>query len=194
MSHLDIAYELTRYTLQNSNFDTKRNYISMSNIFLPADVLINQYRNGFQETPEGRLKCYKGYQMEADLMRRLNNIYGTELEQYPELSDATGLFKGHPEARLYGKLLDCKSVLLDEWLPTTHVPKRVFWQMNGYMLLDGSKEAILIYESRENGIIKQINVKANTAIQDAIREKMNIILSTLAPASTGSASAKWHGA
>lgn len=173
MNSESIHNDLLKFTLSNSNFDLKRDYVSMSHIHLPVESIIDIYKKGFETSPVIKLKCYKGYQMEHDILNRLKKIYGDKIKTHIEYS--LGYVKGHPDFELEGIPGDCKSVLMDEWLPTNHIPKKVYWQMQGYLYLSTKLKGFLIYESRENGILKVLEVFKNDRIQNQIEQKINEI-------------------
>lgn len=111
--------------------------------------------------------------MERDLLSRLENLYGHNLITGKEISAFNGLVKGHPDAFLFGIPLDCKSVLMDDWIPKDRtLPNRIFWQMQSYMLYTNTSLSFVVFESRENGLIKVIPVCETKAIQDKIQEKL----------------------
>ena len=65
-----------KYTIENSNFPIgERLYIGY-HIHLSVDEIINQFKAGFKDTVPIRLKCYKGYQMERDLVERIKAVWG----------------------------------------------------------------------------------------------------------------------
>lgn len=168
---------LLNYTLDNSNFETERNYISLSNCVLSVEDLIAQYRNGFSADDKGKLRCYKGYQMEADIVARIrlsliksNCKYNFQTNT--EISAFNGKVKGHPDFTLNYEPCDVKSVLKDDWIPINKLPKKVYWQMQGYMLFSNKDHALIVYESRESGIIKVFDLYKNTNIQTEIQIKM----------------------
>jgi len=163
---------ITEYTLKHSNFETRRNYISLSNCYLSVDEIVSQYRNGFTDTLKGQLKCYKGYQMEHDLVKRIIAIYGDRIKTKSEISGFEGLVKGHPDFTFDDYPADCKSVLMDKWLPDGRFPRKVYWQMQGYMKYSRQNKALVVYESRETGILKASWVFANIEIQNTINQKL----------------------
>ena len=173
----EITKKLEDYTAKNSRYELSRNYISLSHSVLSVQELVEQYRAGFQDGVERRLKCYKGYQMEDDLRDRLIRAFppfcvtpGNEIQAYG------GIVKGHPDFRFDGCPGDCKSVLMDEWIPNGRLPRRVYWQMQGYMLYSKSPQALVVYESREGGKLKAIWVYPNHAIQGEIDRKMQDVI------------------
>lgn len=172
----ELTEQLIKFTLENSNFETNRDYISLSHISLPIEDLIKQYNEGFEDSEAIRLKCYKGYQMEKDLIRRLRQIFFEDIQTGVEIQVVDGLFKGHPDFLYCGEPWDCKSVFRDDWLPQTNkLPRRAFWQMQAYLLYLPAENGGFIYESRESGLIREYVVKPNVSIQNEIKDKVNLI-------------------
>lgn len=176
----EIQKRLIDHTVKNSHFESERNYIGLSKIAESVEDIIESYNNGFNGTLKSKLKCYKGYQMEADLKRRLSIIFKDDFIPNVEISAFDGKVMGHPDCRLFGRVTEIKSVLKDEHLPENNtLPKRVYWQMQGYLLFDNSKVGYVIYESRESGIPKVFVVTANDSIQTIIRKKLDEVMKRL---------------
>jgi hypothetical protein len=173
-----ISQKLIEYTCENSNFETSRNYISLSKIGSSIDELISDYRNGFQDNPAIRLKCYKGYQMEHDLKARLFKIFPLHMTDGQEISIEGGLIKGHPDFQWDGDPGDCKSVLKDEWIPQDiHlIPRRIIYQIQAYILYTKRTRGLLIFESRETGLIRDFWINSNTEIMNEIKMKVDRII------------------
>lgn len=177
MNAQQLEKTLTDYTLTISKFDERRDYISLSNIVKEPEELIYAYKNGYVTDTKGKLKCYKGYQMEEDLKQRIIDVIGSDVKTDVEFSTPDGLFKCHPDLMIDDYPADCKSVLKDEWLPEDYfkVSRKIKYQMNAQMLLSVRTKSYLIYESRESGLIKVIEVYADEHIQYDIKNKMNVI-------------------
>lgn len=178
---IQLSEMLEAHTAKVSKFDTSRDYISMSHAILSVNEIIAQVREGFQDTMAIRLKCYKGYQMEKDLLQRLKEIFeGTNrLHTGTEISAFNGQVKGHPDFEFDGFPGDCKTVPLDEYLPTGRVPKRVYYQMQAYMRYSLRDKAIVIYESRESGRIVDFWLSADRRVQSEINLKYEEVLKQL---------------
>ena len=111
--------------------------------------------------------------MEKDLMRRIEKCFGEQIKTGIEVVAINGLVKGHPDFTFDNYPADCKSVLMDDWLPKENkVSRKIFWQMQGYMFYMKKDKALLIYESRESGKIIEIWLRANQSIQNQIEEKI----------------------
>ena len=181
MSYITTA--LVKHTCENSHFETTRDYISLSKIYSPIDELIADYKQGFTANEQTKLKCYKGYQMEADLMRRLKLIFPNDISGEMEISIEGGLIKGHPDFLFNGDPGDCKSVLRDDWLPVNYfkIPHRIMWQIQAYMLYSKSERGYLIFESRESGLIKDFMILPDKGIMNMIEGKVHEIIKILKP-------------
>lgn len=166
MDNREITRNMVRITCDNSCFDSERNYVSLSNCAQTTRELIDQYNKGFQDSTAVRLKCYKGYQMERDLVNRLKMVYGDLISTGTEISIADGLVKGHPDFEFREYPGDCKSVLRDSWIPDFRkLPRRVFWQMQAYMFYMKKNKSLVIYESRETGFLRVYLVFRNARVQ-----------------------------
>lgn len=172
--------KLLQVTKDTSCFETKRDYVSLSNIIKPVEELIFDYQNGYNVNDEIQLKCRMGYWMERGLKERLRYITGITESEEIVVPESNGLIKGHPDFFYTGYPGDCKSFLLDEFLPDERkVPKKIYWQMNAYMLYSEQITSVIICESRESGMLKTIEVRKNIYICNQINEKVKEIIKIL---------------
>ena len=88
---------LEDYTAEHSHYETSRNYVSLSHCALSVAEIVDQYRNGFPDSLHTRLRCYKGYQMEEDLVMRIQKAFPEQLGFGGEITAFDGLVKGHPD-------------------------------------------------------------------------------------------------
>ena len=176
-----IAQEIANYTAENSNFDTKRDYIGMSNAGMKTEDIIRQMNQPMEDNLPIRLKCYKGYQMEKDLIARMKAIYGDRIQPATEITAYDGKVKGHPDFEFDGLPADCKSVARDEWMPKDgKLPRRVYYQMQAYLKYSGKPKALVIYESRESGIIENFWINPNQAVMKEIENRMEEVIEATA--------------
>jgi hypothetical protein len=183
MKAIDIELRLIKHTIFNSHFDTHRDNISLSNIIKSPDELISDMNNGYTADQKAKLKCYKGYQMERDLVQRIMAEFKEIEFTSHTINLNNGLFKGHPDLVELDTMIpwDCKSVLMDEWLPRTYrdISHKIKYQMNGYMMGLKVNTSRVVFESRESGLIRVYQLNKNAVIQADINSKMNIILNKL---------------
>jgi hypothetical protein len=180
LEYQSFSEALIAHTCANSNFQRTRNYISLSHVHLSVDELVKQYKQGFPDSQDIRLKCYKGYQMERDLLERIKAVCGDRIVTGTEISCFDGLVKGHPDYTFDGSPGECKSVLMDEWLPKDgKLPRRIYWQLQGYMLYSNKSKAIVLFESRENGRMVHLWVNQNTAIQKQIDANLKLVIAQI---------------
>lgn len=177
LAPVEITKLLIANTISKSNFQTKRDYVSMSSASKSPEQIYQDYINGYSASTLEELKCYKGYQMERDLLSRIVATFNTEDITHPEITAFGGIVKGHPDFKLYGCPAECKSVLMDEWLPQDNkVSNKIYWQMQAYMLYSKKKEAFVVFESRENGQIRTVHLKANERIMEQIEIKFKKVV------------------
>lgn len=179
MTDQQITAMLEEYTAANSNFEDRRNYISLSHCHLSAEEILAQFNDGFQGGLLTRLKCYKGYQMERDLMARIIATFGKRIDVGLQVSAYDNLVQGHPDFCFDNYPGDCKSVLMDDWIPNGKLPRKVYYQMQGYMLYSGAPKSLVIYESRETGILKAFWIHANKRLQSEIDAKLSTVVKQL---------------
>jgi hypothetical protein len=172
------ATQIEEFTSSISNFDEKRPYIGLSNIGLDLEILVNNYLNGQEADHAARLKCYKGYQMEKDLVDRLKKMYGARIS-YKHITEFDNMLQGHPDFWFDNMPGDSKSVLLDKHLPEDKLSRKIYWQMQGYMLYSNTNKAVVVYESRESGKIRVKWVNRNEVICREIKTKVEAILKIL---------------
>lgn len=171
---------LIAHTVANSQYDSHRGYLGMSQIIADEAEILKKFRSETPATQEHQLKCYKGYQMEADLVKRCKQIWGDKITTGKELSAYNGMVKGNPDFFLNNKPCDCKSVLLDSHIPEPNkLPKRVYWQMQAYMLYAKENLSFVIYESRESGKLSVIAVRQNRHIQAEIELKFQRLVKAI---------------
>ena len=172
-----ISQQIEQYTAANSGFETSRDYVSLSQIHLPAEEIIRQYFDGFKADHLARLKCYKGYQMERDLKERIVNTFGSDrVYTMPIVTAFDSIVAGHPDFLLDKLPADIKSVPLDEHLPVDRVPRRVFLQLQAYMLYGNWPRSLAIYESRETGRIIDFWINPVANVQNEIHAKLTDVV------------------
>lgn len=177
----EIEQNIIDITLEQCGFEDNRDYISLSNMVKPVDEIISDYQNGYMADEKARLKCYKGYQMEKDLVRRViqSNPDIEFVQNDAVVIDARGpvKFKGHPDIIGDGLPFDCKSLLKDEWLPESwkNVSRKIKFQMQSYIRAMNVNRGFLIYESRESGLIKVIEIRRYQPMIDEINAKIDEI-------------------
>ena len=178
-----ISKLLEQYTASISNFETARKYVSLSHIGQDEGEIIRMYKAGFDDSEAIRLRCYKGYQMEKDLLKRIGACFPRQaVYPFPEISMLWGhvLIQGHPDFSFEGYPGDCKTVPLDEHFPREgKLPRKVYWQMQAYMRFSEKEKGLVIYESRETGAIRHYWIRANESVQRQIYSKLKYVVDEL---------------
>lgn len=167
--------DLTKWTVDHSRYEDSRNYIGLSSIWDCPAAIVRRYLNGNPDPGlRGRLKCYKGYQIEDDIVTRLVQIYAGDphwFKRNVEVSIRSGLVQGHIELVIDGIPVDVKSVPLDEHLPGK-LPRKPLWQMQAYLRYRPADRGIVIYESRESGLLRAFDVVRDDKFGESISEKV----------------------
>lgn len=176
LAPLEIKAALEKVTVAESCFDTERKYIGLSQIGDCPLITVRKYLNGHSAGVLGMLKCYKGYQMERDLVRRLTVAFPNRIQPGGEVSGFGGRVLGHPDFHLDDIPGDCKSVNLDEHLPKRGLPRRVEFQMNGYMYFGDKPRSYVVYESRQSGILRVYEVFPSSFIVTEIERRLGLIM------------------
>lgn len=180
MSLFYFAKEIMDYTIQHSGFEERRDYLSLSLASFEIDYILKTYQEGFTASPEEKLKCYKGLQMEKDLLSRMKAVYKDRIETGFEISAAGGKIKGHPDFLFDGNPGDVKSLPFDRYMPLNlRVSKKNFYQMQAYLYYMDKKEGVIIYESRESGSLLSIPIRANVYLQQLIKNKYDQLLNLI---------------
>ena len=175
-----ISELLQDYTCDHSSFEETRDYISMSYASLPKEEILRLFKETQKPDDLSLLRCYKGYQMEKDLKDRIFQVFHERVIDKPEIVAHEGLVKGHPDFRFDGFPADCKTVPLDDHLPIEKkVSRKIYCQMQAYMLYDNKEKALVIYESRETGRIFDLWLRENKVIQAEIEEKYRWVVNQL---------------
>jgi len=170
-----LQWDLTKYTVDHSRYEETRNYIGLSSIWDCPAAIINRYLHGNRDPGvRGRLRCYKGYQIEDDLVRRISELYSSpdfKVERNKGIILFGGLVQGHMELTIDGIPIEVKSVPLDEHLPIK-LPRKVLWQTNAYMLYLPVDRCLVVYESRESGLLRVIEVFFDKEFGERIEKKV----------------------
>lgn len=175
--------KLIDYTISRAGFDEFRGYIGLSQLDKCLIEVWNQFYKGYSADNLALLKCYKGYQMEADMIRRLQMVTGDDFipGASRNISAYDGLLQGHPDGWLNGKPLDIKSVAYDAYLPAdvTAVSFKIKMQMQAYLYYAPASVGYLVFESRESGIIRVFEMKAERYYQKIIETKVPELIAAI---------------
>lgn len=185
---------LVRITAENSGHEEHRDYLGMSQIAKCPRRLFFEIQNGTPSDLDGKLRCYKGYQMECDLLTRMAlvlDLLGGDWILAPEVGEISALgeqFIGHPDGELVsldGKeriLVEIKSTLqesLDRILERARIPTRHWWQVQCYLRFGGWERALIIYEARDTGRIYVHPVRRDERTGERCERKARLVLDAL---------------
>lgn len=195
----DVEEQLHALTAAQSRFEANRAYLGMSDASLPVNKIVERYFEQRNATLRAHLLCYKGYQMEDDVIRRYReylmklNPTAYSIRDY-QIEAFDGMVKGHPDLLvMYPKWsnstvainstvpTDVKSLPSDELLPLRweDISLKAQMQMQAYLHFTKLPMGRMIFESRENGFFRVFDVTRMPAvgqeIEDKFTEAINII-------------------
>lgn len=174
MKAFDLERLLVDWSVRHSGYDEHRNYIGLSGI---ADCQRVIYRRYFNETPasqELKPRTRYSYEIEANLIDRLNfiGIYkkGKSIKAYD------GMVEGHTDGEISGSLLEIKTVPLMDYIPRERVPAKVYWQCQGYMYYGGYPATLLLCWARDGGQFRIFDLWPDHRIMMIIDRKIQNLI------------------
>ena len=194
MKAVELQEALTRYTVKISRHQEDRGYLGMSQIAKCPRRLFYEVRDGTPADEASKLKCYKGYQMEANLLGRLAmmldlNESGWMLTaEVGEISALDGAFIGHPDGELVTVdgseriLIEIKSTVqenLDGIVKRARIPTRHWMQVQCYLHFGEWERALVIYEARDTGQLYVHEVRQDRRVGERCEAKARLVLDAL---------------
>lgn len=168
-----------RLILETTTTENNRvpgDYIGLSRIGACSRQIVTEYFGGREMSEAELLKRHNNYRVELDIKKRLMDQFGDDVKFGAYVSGYNGLVKGHPHFWFCGMPGYIKSVVLDKWLPQKRLPRRVQYQMQGYMHYSQTALALVIYESRESGRIEVYCVEMDREMGDEIDRKVAYLI------------------
>lgn len=175
---LEIDQTITDYVRENSRFERRRPYLSMSHI---ADCPVEQYRYfvyGQIPNEMTHRMAFLGYKYE-EILREILTQTGVLKPISRELvADFNPLFKGHIDGETQdGDLLEIKSVSAKKFEMALRGPLRKHvLQVQCYLHFGGYRHAELIYVSREDFAHKVFHITYRQAQAELLVEKAKRVL------------------
>lgn len=167
----ELQRRLTDWSVINSGYDEKRNYIGLSSIADCQRILYRKFFNRTGTSIEQRLRTRASYEIEFNLKERLKAMGflkpGKEIRLYE------GLVQGHTEGEIVGNLFEIKTVPLSEHFPDGKIPAKSYWQCQGYMKYGKYPMTLLLYYGRDDGLFKFYEVHPNEGIMQLIEAKIH---------------------
>lgn len=177
MKASDLEQLLIDWSIRHSGYDEHRNYIGLSGIADCQRIIYHRYFNETPASTELKLRTRYSYEVEANLINRLNfmGIYkkGKTIKAYD------GLVEGHTEGEISGSLLEIKSVPLTEHIPIERVPGKVYWQCQGYMYYGGYPATLLIYFARDRGRFRIFDLWPDHRVMMAVDRKIQDLIAAI---------------
>lgn len=194
MKAIDLEAALIWQTTENSGHQEHRDYLGMSRISQCPRRLYFEVRDGTLADKGSKLRCYKGYQMEKDVLARLALVV-ERLEARAILTDEVGelcaldeRFLGHPDGELvaldgsWRVLIEVKSTVQDQLngiINRARIPTRHWGQVQCYLHFGGWERAFVIYEARDTGRIYVHEVRRDQRLGEKCERKARLVLDAL---------------
>lgn len=181
MDKSDLIKNLEKCVEQNSRYEVKRNYLSMSRIGECARVLYFEYLDASIPYYQSYAGAFLGYTFEDIVAKWLIDLKildpGT---RGFELSAFDGKFKGHTDGLTFQReLIEIKSLnekKFDRVRQDVKVPVKNFLQAQTYMYHGNFSEAIIFYVCRETMRFEIKSFKAVSIVGQRTTEKAKRIL------------------
>ena len=156
----------------------------MSNLHLRIEEILERYRNGYHPDEEQKLKLFQGTQSEIGMRGRLEIVckkLGLAWGDPRVLSAYGGRLTGHTDGDIDGDtVIEIKTVpdvaILNKMKGGDRVPFKVFSQVNAYMLWGPYERALVIYETRNEGLLWLVEVLPNNRVQAELQAKAEEVL------------------
>ncbi len=177
MRPLDRESALREWTLKNSEYDERRNYIGLSTILDCPRAIYNRFFSKTSISIHQHLRTKYSYELERIIRKRLAAIVA--LEEPRELSLFGGLVKGHTDGAVGKILLEIKTVQIEDHFPIHSIPTKVNWQCQAYMTYGNYDSALVLYFSRENGAFRVYGVHPERPIITQISRKLNGLVASV---------------
>jgi len=113
---MSLETRLIDWTVNHGRLNSRERYIGLSKIGdCPRRVYGMYWNHGVRSDPVELMKFYIGYASEDDVVLRLQGL--GEYRPGVEISMFEGMVRGHTDGSFEGRLVEIKSVALDEHLP-----------------------------------------------------------------------------
>jgi len=183
---------LIEETVRQCGHEERQGQLHMSSLHLPVDVILENIRNGQQVDDEMKLKFYRGTHAEKGFQERLRSL----LLAHQLYSDGPrtiraydGRLIGHIDASLPNDnvVIDYKSApdkdALAEVMQTRQVSRRIYFQVQSYMLWGNFGKGFVVYETMKEGFIFIVEVRPHEATRRRLKDTVREVLERMDEAS-----------
>jgi hypothetical protein len=174
MNAAELQQALIDWSVKYSGYEDHRNYIGLSGISDCPKVIFRRFFNSYAIQVKEHLRTRYSHEIEGVIKDRLRKMGVLEIGQ--EISAYQGMVRGHIDGEISEKLLEIKTVPLAEYLPVGGVPRKVFWQVQGYMCYGGYEEALVLYFARDKGTFRTFEIPIDQAVGNEIDAKIKSVL------------------
>lgn len=178
---------LVEETVRQCGHQERKGVLSMSSLLEKDEVIIDRFRNGHDVDTLTKLKFYHGSHAEEGMRTRLIALFEQtgKLECGTTLVAYDGRLTGHVDFIIDGIVVEYKTVptveILDRMREQNNLPRRVFYQVQAYLLWGKFPKAFVVYESRAGGFPWVIEVLPDGNIRAELRAKADRLITALFP-------------
>jgi hypothetical protein len=123
------------------------------------------------------LRTRLSFELEEALIQRFRQM-GIYSER-EEINLYNGLVQGHTDGRIGDRILEIKTVAVEDHFPQGRLPAKVYWQAQAYLRFLNRHEALVIYLSRANGSLAGYPVRRNENTGTMITEKLERLVAAV---------------
>ncbi len=175
--------DLVDETILECGHEERVGQLSMSSLYLPLEEILDRIRNGCAQTRENKLKLYQGKHAERGMRERLRALAlrrGLLFEEPRVLNALDGRLTGHTDCGIGGAVVEIKTVpdadVLSKMRARAVVPYRVRCQVNAYMKWGPYPKALVVYETRCEGLIWVTELLPDLFLQSDLEKKALTVL------------------
>lgn len=178
---------LRQVTAEHCGHEERKGVLGMSNLHLRVEEILERYRNGYHPDEEQKLKLFQGTQSEIGMRGRLEIVckkLGLVWGEPRVLSAYDGWLTGHTDGDIDGETaVEIKTVpnaeILFRMKSERRVPYKVVSQVNAYCLWGGYKDGLVVYETRNEGLLWLVEVKPSDRIRGELQAKATSVLAQI---------------
>jgi len=156
MNEKNPKYLLTKiieYITENSGFELKRSYISISHLSECPRKIVREYLDGFTLEEHTHRMAYAGYESEDNMKNMLRLLGFLETENVEVVAPFDERLRGHLDGVWEDSVIEIKSVSRRQFdkivQKTDRIPWKHYVQVQMYMRYSGLGRALVFYRNRE---------------------------------------------
>lgn len=148
-----LVKRINEYIVSHSGFETRRDYLSMSNLSECPRRIVQEYRDGFKVEAYTHHMAFAGYEHERNMIGMLTDLGVLDQVNVEVTAPFDSRLRGHLDGVCGGDVIEIKSVSRKQFDKVAEKQDKVLWkhymQVQMYMRYSGLRRALVIYRNRE---------------------------------------------